>query len=105
MEEIQGKLKNSTIYIYEGYAYHVDKRLEGTYRYSSCRHTGCQGLALVNDDGKVIVYTPHDHPPNGMVLRTLHLKREMFRLCQESVEPIKKIFDDVCERLIYNYIF
>ncbi|XP_067211197.1 uncharacterized protein [Linepithema humile] len=95
MEEIEGKLKNSTIY--EGYTYHVDKRLEGTYRCSTRRNTGCQGLALINDDGKVIVFTPHDHPPNDMVLRTLYLKREMLRLCQGSVQPIKKIFDDVCE--------
>lgn len=58
MEEIKSKLKNSIIYIYEGYTYHVDKRLESTYRCSNRRNTGCQGLALVNDDGKVIVYTP-----------------------------------------------
>ena len=100
MEEIEGKSKHSIIYIYEGYTYHIDKRLQGTYRCSTRRNSGCQGLALVSEDGEVTVNSLHDHPPNDMMARTLKLKREMYRLCQESIQPIKKIFDDVCERLV-----
>lgn len=100
MEEIKGKSKNSTVYVYEGYTYHIDKRLLGTYRCSTRRTTGCRGLALISENGEVTVKFLHDHPPNDIVMRTLILKREMCRLCQESVEPIKKIFDDVCERFV-----
>lgn len=98
MEEIKGKSRNSTVYVYEGYTYHIDKRLQGTYRCSTRRSTGCRGLALISEDDKVTVNSLHDHPPNDVVMRILKLKRNMHRLCQESTEPIKKIFDDVCER-------
>ncbi|XP_071631735.1 uncharacterized protein [Temnothorax longispinosus] len=98
MEAIKGKHKDSTVYIYEGYTYHIDKRLEGTYRCSTRRNTSCQGLAIVSEDGQVTVTSLHDHPPNDMVARTSKLKQEIYRLCQESIQPIKKIFDDVCER-------
>jgi len=90
MEEFKGKSKNSTVYIYEEYTYHIDKRLSSTYRCSTRRNTGCPGLALINEDNKVTVCSLHNYPPNDMVIRTLNLKREMYRLCQESVQPIKK---------------
>ncbi|KAM0733653.1 hypothetical protein ACS0PU_013202 [Formica fusca] len=97
MEEFKGKSKNSTVYVYAGYTYHIDKRLQNVYRCSTRRNTGCRGFVSVSENDKVTVCSLHDHPPNDMMIRTLNLKREMYRLCQESVQPIKKIFDDVCE--------
>ncbi|XP_029667649.1 uncharacterized protein LOC115238188 [Formica exsecta] len=97
MEEFKGKSKNSTVYVYAGYTYHIDKRLQNVYRCSTRRNTGCRGFVSVSENDKVTVCSLHDHPPNDMMIRILNLKREMYRLCQESVQPIKKIFDDVCE--------
>ncbi|XP_071652601.1 uncharacterized protein [Temnothorax longispinosus] len=71
--------------------------VQSTYRCSTRRNTSCQGLAIVSEDGQVTVTSLHDHPPNDMVARTSKLKQEIYRLCQESIQPIKKIFDDVCE--------
>lgn len=102
MEEIQGKSRNSIVYFYESYTYHIDKRIQDTYRCSNRRSHGCRGLALVNEDGTVTIASVHDHPPNNMAARISKLRQEMYRLCEESVQPFKKIFDDVCERLVYK---
>lgn len=98
MEEIKGKSQNSTIYVYEGYTYNIDKRLQDTYRCSIRRTTGCRGLAKVGKDGKMIINPSHDHTPDNARIQKYSLKQEMLRLSRETLQTPKHIFDDVSRR-------
>lgn len=98
MEKFKGKSKNSTIYIYEGYAYNTDKRLQGTYWCSTRRITGCRGLVRVGEDGEVTINASHNHAPDNARIQKYLLKQEMLRLSRETLQAPKDIFDDVSRR-------
>lgn len=97
MEKIKGKSENSIIYIYEGYTYNIDKRLQDTYRCSTRRTTGCCGLAKIGED-KVTINPSHNHAPDNLRIQKYVLKQEMLRLSRETLQPPKDIFDDVSRR-------
>lgn len=98
MEKIKGKSANSIIYIYEGYTYNIDKHLRSTYRCSTHRISGCRGLAIVDEDGKVSVNPSHDHAPDNTKIKKYILKQEMLRLSRKTLQTSKDIFDDVSQR-------
>ncbi|GAB1869823.1 FLYWCH-type domain-containing protein [Camponotus japonicus] len=104
MEKIKGKSENSIIYIYEGYTYNIDKRLQDTYRCSTRRTTGCRGLAKIGED-KVTINPSHNHAPDNLRIQKYVLKQEMLRLSRETLQPPKDIFDDVSRRNPESAVF
>lgn len=102
MEIFSGRQKGTFIYIYDGYTYNIDKRINNTYRCSTRRATGCPGVAKVID-GQVHVQAPHQHPPDTRKLEKSKMQSEMLRLSRESVLPLKEIFDNICRTYVVLY--
>lgn len=98
MEERPGKRVGTTVYIYDGHIYHMDKRCKGVYRCSSRRSLECYAILIRNPDETYILKSPHNHPPNDTALQQNEMKQEMLHICRETLMKPKEIFDTVCRR-------
>lgn len=98
MEKLSGKQNGTTIFIYDGYIYHMDKRCVGIYRCSSRRSLECYATLKRNPDGTYILKSPHNHLANDTVLQQIEMKQEMLQMCRETLLKPKEIFDTVCRK-------
>ncbi|XP_018300267.1 uncharacterized protein [Mycetomoellerius zeteki] len=98
MQQLPGKHAGTSVFVYDGYTYHMDKRSEGLYRCSSRRSLECYAKLLRNPDGTYTLKSQHNHSANDMVLQEFQMKQEMLQMCRETVMKPKEIFDTVCRR-------
>jgi len=97
METVSGKHVGTTIFVYEGYTYHMDNRCKGIYRSSSRRNINCDAVFLRNPDEMYIVKLPHNHSVNDTILlQQIEMKQDVLRMCRETLMNPKEIFDTVC---------
>lgn len=98
MERVAGKRNNTSIFIYDGHIYHIDKRCNGIYRCASRRGMGCYAVLMQNPDETYTLKKAHNHPANQTMLQEIELKQEMLQICRETIMKPKDIFDMVCRQ-------
>jgi len=98
MKKITGKRNGTTIFVYDGHSYHIDKRCNGIYRCALRRSLNCYAVLIWNRDETYTLKTPHNHSANETMLQEIEMKQEMLRICRETIIKPKDVFDMVCRR-------
>ena len=105
MDELPGKRRGTSKFIYGGYGYHRDPTSVGNnvYRCSARSASRCIGSVRV-DGNEVHVMRPHNHPANPHLLQEALIKVELLRLCRETSRTFDDIYREVALRYISLYI-
>ncbi|XP_076291094.1 FLYWCH-type zinc finger-containing protein peb-1-like isoform X1 [Lasioglossum baleicum] len=96
MEIINGRRKNTYVYVYEGYSYNKDSKNPKIYRCSGRQTNKCTGTLIQKDD-HYFVQRPHTHPNESRCAEILKLKSAMLEECSNNPSVNNKdIFDNIC---------
>ncbi|XP_039302646.1 uncharacterized protein LOC105206370 [Solenopsis invicta] len=98
MEQFPGERIGTSIYVYDNYVYHKDKRCQGIFRCSARRSEESYAILKQNLDDTYTLSSSHTHLPDNVILEQLRMKQEMLQMCRETLMKPKEIFDTVCRR-------